>query len=181
MGVLQQTFPLSLIYFSLVFLSGVILGSIRVPYLQPLIGARYAELFEMPIMLIIIWQAAQVTVWNLESGQKQPKGSWWKNGLRFMASTPVLVGVLALVWLLAVELGTSVVAQVSWGTGSWWDGIVQYFTGRDVVAGPVFGMVLLAYAAMPCIAWLVQTQEDTDKLLWDFDESLAEQEDYCSR
>ncbi|KIW25243.1 uncharacterized protein PV07_08437 [Cladophialophora immunda] len=193
MGVLQQTLPLSLIYFSLVFLSGLILGSIRVPYLQPLLGARYAELFEMPIMLIVIWQAAQVTVWNLDSASAAPAGSkrplasmstskW--SLLKFLTSpppTPLMIGALALVWLLAVELAVSVVAQMSLHGGSWWDGVYLYVAGRDVVAGPVYATALLAYAVMPWVAWLSQTQEDTDKLLWDFDETQAEQEDYCSR
>ncbi|KIX96517.1 uncharacterized protein Z520_07783 [Fonsecaea multimorphosa CBS 102226] len=194
MGVLQQTLPLSLVYFSLVSLSGLILGSIRVPYLQPLVGARYAELFEMPIMLMVIWQAAQVTVWNLDaSGSKRPlastssvsAGKW--SLLRFLTSPPptaLLIGALALVWLLAVELAVSIVAQISLhhSDGSWAWASLFVVAGRDVVAGPVYAMALLAYAVMPWIAYLVQAQQpDADKLMWDFDEKQAEQEDYCSR
>ncbi|OAP54748.1 hypothetical protein AYL99_11196 [Fonsecaea erecta] len=163
MGVLQQTLPLSLLYFSLVFTSGLILDSVRVPYLQPLLGARYAELFEMPIVLVVTWQAAQVTVWNLDGGagtsSGEPKRRWPP------PPTPLLVGALALVWLLAAELALSVVVATA------------------APEPPVYTMVaLLAYAVMPWIAWLVQTQrDDADKLLWDFDETQAEQEDYCSR
>ncbi|OAL36642.1 hypothetical protein AYO20_03974 [Fonsecaea nubica] len=212
MGVLQQTLPLSLVYFSLVALSGLILGSIRVPYLHPLLGARYAELVEMPIMLMVVWQAAQVTVWNLESSspssadpQTRP-ATTAKNGggggvdnkslttklLGLLTSPPptaLLVGALALVWLLAAELAGSVVGHLVSSrapqTGFWWswgDGVDMYIAGRDVVSSaPVYAMVLLAYAVMPWIAWRAQAREDADKLLWEFDAAQTGEEDYCSR
>lgn len=38
------------VYFARVFATGFVLGSIRVPFLVPRLGVRYAELIEMPIM-----------------------------------------------------------------------------------------------------------------------------------
>lgn len=46
---------LSLLYFTLVFGAGFILGPLRVLFLEPRLGTRNAELLEMPIMLVVIW------------------------------------------------------------------------------------------------------------------------------
>ena len=50
--------PASLTYASLVFAGGFVCGMIRVPILLPLIGVRYAELVEMPIMAFILCYVA---------------------------------------------------------------------------------------------------------------------------
>jgi len=83
---LHEPIRLSLLYFSLVFAAGCVIGSIRVPFVQPVLGVRYAELLEMPIMAVVIWQAAQYTLWQLEGASEK------RGGL----TTPMLVGGLAL-------------------------------------------------------------------------------------
>jgi hypothetical protein len=134
---LHQPIRLSLLYFSLVFGAGFLIGSIRVPFLQPVLGVRYAELLEMPIMVVVIWQAAQLTVSQLEGCNEKRA---------FM--TPMLVGVFALAWLVVMELGASAILQ-----GGWWSGFRVVFVQRDPVSGPVYALALLAYAIMPWYIW----------------------------
>ena len=52
----------ALLYFALVMGTGFALGSLRVPLLVPRIGERYAELIEMPLMLLAIFLAARHVV-----------------------------------------------------------------------------------------------------------------------
>ena len=53
----------ALIYFAMVFGAGFVLGPIRVLWLVPKLGGqhaeRYAELMEVPIMLVVIWLVAR--------------------------------------------------------------------------------------------------------------------------
>ncbi|GAB4379704.1 MAG: hypothetical protein Kow00121_34360 [Elainellaceae cyanobacterium] len=43
----------AVLYFTLVFGTGFILGVIRVLWVVPYLGTRWAELLEMPIMLVV--------------------------------------------------------------------------------------------------------------------------------
>lgn len=45
----MQIFKSGVAYFGLVFGAGFLLGCIRVPFLVPRLGARVAELLEMPV------------------------------------------------------------------------------------------------------------------------------------
>lgn len=55
-------------YFGIVFGAGFVLGSVRVPFLVPRVGARMAELAEMPFMLLAIVLAAGYIVRRFGSG-----------------------------------------------------------------------------------------------------------------
>ena|ERR1700742_3680172 len=169
----KQILPLSILYFTLVFLFGLILDSIRLPYLQPLVGVRIAEILEMPLILFVIWHAAQITVWNLES-RKDTKAlpRWW-------FAIPLVIGVLALVWLAVVEVGIMAVLYDNW----LWDALHMYIWEKDKVTGSVSGIALLAFTIMPWVVWTLngQVSEDEDKLILDFDEVKTEDEDYCTR
>ena len=84
-------------YFALVLGAGFVLGSVRVPLLVPRLGARWAELIEMPVMLIVIVLAAR---WVVAHFALPP------------ATGPRLAtGLLALVLLVAAELGLAVLIQ----------------------------------------------------------------------
>ena len=50
------------VYFAIVFGVGFILGAIRTLWVVPRVGARNAELMEMPIMLVVTILAARWTV-----------------------------------------------------------------------------------------------------------------------
>ena len=141
----SEIIHLSLVYFSLVFAGGFVLGSIRVPFVQPALGVRYAELLETPIMIFVIWQSAQFTTRQMEGGRKG----------RAAFITPILIGVLAFVWLVAVEITVTAILK-----GGWRNGLQNYVGSRDPVAGPVYGMALLAYALMPWYIWYRQAQDD---------------------
>ena len=49
-------------YFALVFGAGFVLGMVRVPFLVPRLGERWAELVEMPIMAAVIFLAAELAL-----------------------------------------------------------------------------------------------------------------------
>ena len=49
-------------YFALVLGTGFVLGTIRVPFLVPGLGERYAELLEMPILLVVVVMATRYVV-----------------------------------------------------------------------------------------------------------------------
>jgi type II secretory pathway component PulF len=52
----------ALLYFALVLGTGFVLGTIRVPFLVPRLGERYAELLEMPFLFVAIVLAARFIV-----------------------------------------------------------------------------------------------------------------------
>jgi hypothetical protein len=94
-----------------------------------MLGERAAELIEAPFMLVAIVLVARRVVARRARD----------------ASTLALlaIGALALVLLLSVEF--SVVIRLRGMT------LDAYFAGRDSVAGGVYGLLLLVYAAMPLI------------------------------
>jgi hypothetical protein len=122
-----QVVKAGLLYFAWVFGAGFVLGSVRVPWLVPLLGVRTAELVEMPLMLCVIVIAARWTV-------------------RRFALPPSRVarlgtGLLALALLLLAEL-----SLVMWLQGLT---LTNYLASRDPVSGSVYAAMLLVFAAMP--------------------------------
>jgi hypothetical protein len=61
----MQTLKAGLLYFTLVFGAGFVLGPIRILWLVPRVGPRTAELMEAPIMLAVIIFAARWVVRRL--------------------------------------------------------------------------------------------------------------------
>jgi hypothetical protein len=137
----SEILHLSLLYFLVAFAGGFVLGSIRVPFVQPALGVRYAELLETPFMMFVIYQSARVITRQMEGYHKG----------RATFITPILIGVLALVWLVVMEITTTAILN-----GGWRNGVHIYVAGRDPVAGPVYGMTVLAYALMPWYIWYRQ-------------------------
>ena len=118
-----------LVYFALVFSVGFILGVIRVLWLVPQVGDRTAELFEAPLMLTAIYFSARFVTQRFEASRRV---AYFYSGL------------VALLLLLVVEFSVVLVLQ---GTT-----FREYFSERDPVAGVVYGVMLVIFAAMP---WLV--------------------------
>ena len=125
----SKTFRGAIAYFALVFGTGFLLGSVRVPFIVPRIGERYAELAEMPLMLIAIFFAARHVV--RKYGQKIDAG-----GL-------IAMGVIALLLLVGSELLLTVLLAGR--------EVIEYIASRDKVSGSVYLAMLFLFAAMP---WL---------------------------
>jgi hypothetical protein len=118
----------AVVYFALVFGTGFALGLFRVPFLVPRIGERYAELLEMPFMLVAIVLAARLVV----------------RRYRLTRAASLVVGAAALVLLLGAE----------WLAGVWLQGrsFADYVAHRDPVSGTAYAWMLLIFALMPWIA-----------------------------
>lgn len=114
------------VYFALVFGVGFGLGVIRVLLLEPVLGQRWAELAEMPLMLVAITLSARFVVQRFPAGRR---------------ASYLVSGGVALLLLIVVEL--TVVVSIRGSTLS------QYFAERDPLAGAVYGVMLVIFAAMP--------------------------------
>ena len=114
----------AVVYFALIFGMGFVLGPIRILFLVPRFGVRVAELMEAPIMLIAILLAAK----------------WLVRKFQLTAHT-LVVGFLALGLMIAFEF-----TLVLWLRGLT---LSEYFRERDPVAGVVYYLMLLVFAAMP--------------------------------
>lgn len=119
-----------LAYFGLVFGTGFVLGSIRVPFLVPRLGVRWAELLEAPFMAAATYIAADFVVRRFQ--------------VPHSATHRVAVGLLALSVLVCAELLLAALLQRFTPA--------EYIASRDPVSGPVYFALLGLFAAMP---WLL--------------------------
>ena len=124
-------------YFGLVFGAGFLLGCIRVPFLVPHLGARVAELLEMPVQFVVIVFAARFIVRRFSV----PLDTFIRLGVGFVA----LGLAIAAEFLLALVLAERSVAE--------------YLASRDPVSGSVYLVMLLVFALLPLILARM-------KLLW---------------
>jgi hypothetical protein len=125
----MRSFKPAVLYFVLVLGTGFVLGVIRVPFLVPRLGERYAELLEMPFMLVAIVLAARHVVRRLAL----PAGMSVRLKVGFMA---LALSVLAELLLATVLQGRS---------------LGQFIASRDPVSGSVYLAMLLLFALMPWI------------------------------
>jgi hypothetical protein len=116
------------VYFALVFGAGFLLGTVRVLALEPRLGQR-AELIEAPLMLVAIIVSARFVVRRFPASRR---------------AEYIISGGVALLLLVLVEF--SVVLGIR-GLS-----LREYFAERDPVAGSVYAVMLLIFAAMP---WLL--------------------------
>ena len=114
----------AVVYFALVFGAGFVLGPIRILFTVPRFGVRLAELMEFPVMLVVIVLTSR---WLVRKFQ--------------LAAHVWLVGFLALGLMIAFEF-----TLVLWLRGLT---LSEYFRERDPVAGVVYYLMLLVFAAMP--------------------------------
>lgn len=117
-------------YFFLVFCAGFVLGIVRVVWLVPTLGTRWAELIEIPLMLGVIVLAAD---WVVRRFDVRGRPGMVRAG----------VGSLALALLLAAEF--TVVLRLRGLSLS------EYFASRDPVSGAAYLFSLILFAAMPAI------------------------------
>jgi hypothetical protein len=117
------------LYFVVVFGVGFVLGAIRTVWLVSRVGARVAELMEMPIMLAVTIVAACWTVLRL--------------AVPMICSARLEMGCIALVLMLIAEFGF-----VLWIRGL---SIKEYFSSRDPVSGAAYYLLLIVFAIMPLL------------------------------
>ena len=122
---------LAVIYFTILFAIGFVLGTLRVILLVPNMGARSAELVEIPVMLVAIYFA----------------GRWI--ALRTASRRQALeVGCLALAILL--------VAEVSLAAILFRKPPMEALFNKDPVSGTAYYLSLVVFAVMPW--WLFDRQ-----------------------
>jgi hypothetical protein len=117
------------LYFGLVLGTGFVLGVIRVPFLVPRIGVRWAELAEMPVMGVAIFLYAGFVLRRFPEIQ--------------VPGRALVFGFLALALSVFAELGLAVVLQSQ--------PLTEYIASRDKVSGSVYLLLLLVFALMPRI------------------------------
>ena len=123
----MQVVQAGVLYFTLVFGAGFVLGTIRTLWVVPRLGTRTAELMEMPIMLAVTIVAARWTVLRLS--------------VPIIWSARLGMGCIALVLMLIVEFGF-----VLWIRSL---SIKEYFATRDPVSGAAYYLLLVVFAIMP--------------------------------
>jgi hypothetical protein len=102
---------------------------VRVPFLVPRLGERYAELLEMPFMFVAIVLAARYVVRRFD--------------LPASLSVRLQVGFTALAMSVLAELLLATVLQGR--------SLAQFIASRDPVSGSVYLAMLLLFALMPSI------------------------------
>ena len=122
----------SLAYAAVVFGVGFALGSIRVFFIVPRVGVRWAEILEAPLMLLASFLAARwvARLWG-----------------PFGRAQCLLIGVFALAFMLLAEAGFVLARGLT---------IPGYISSRDPVSGMVYLLALAAFAAMPLLVGLGQ-------------------------
>ena len=126
---MSKTIQAAFVYFAIVLGTGFVMGTIRVPFLVPRIGERWAELAEMPIMATVIYLAAGFIL------RRFPEVASPRRALA--------AGILALALSVATELALATVLQDKT--------LAEFIASRDKVSGSVYIALLLAFSVMPKI------------------------------
>jgi len=119
----------SLVYFALTFGAGFVLGPLRILFLVPRVGARTAELIEMPVMIGITWLAAR---WVTRTFSVPPE-----RGPRL--SMGVMTGTLLLLTEFTFVLPLRGLT------------LEEYFATRDPVSGGAYYAAVLLLMLMPLL------------------------------
>jgi hypothetical protein len=117
-------------YFAVAFGAGFCMALVRIPFLEPRLGARWAELIEMPFMLAVISFGAR---WIVRRFAVPPA-----------APSRLGVGFVGLALMLAAEFG--LVLPLRGMT------IERYFASRDPVSATAYYLLLALFAFLP---WLL--------------------------
>jgi hypothetical protein len=117
------------VYFAVVFAAGFALGVIRTLLVVPRVGARAAELGEIPVMLVVSYLAAR---WVIRRRKVSPA-----------ASARLTMGLLALCLLVAAELALTLPVRGQTLTG--------YLASRDPVSGAAYAASLGIFALLPLL------------------------------
>jgi hypothetical protein len=122
-----RTICAGFVYFAIVLGTGFVIGVVRVPFLVPRIGERWAELAEMPVLGVTIFLAAGYIL------RRFPE--------IHLPSRALVAGFLALALSVFAELGLAVLLQSQT--------LAEYLGSRDKVSGSVYLAMLVVFAVMP--------------------------------
>lgn len=117
------------VYFACVFGAGFALGAVRVPLLEPMIGARSAQLLELPLMVAVIVLSAR---WLVRRDREGIDRRGWLGA-----------GALAAAGVLVADLGVGTVLR---GMTAW-----EVIAGRDLFAGLAYYAAITAFALAPVV------------------------------
>ena len=117
-----------LAYFAIVFAAGFAFALVRIPLLAPVLGMRFAELLEMPLMLVVILLAAQFV------------------NSRFALSESVAGRIGCGLVRLLLMVGGEAAVLLARGLP-----IASYVATRDPVSGGVYLVMLGVFALMPLL------------------------------
>jgi hypothetical protein len=111
----------------MVLAAGFLLGTVRIPFVVPRLGERWAELAEMPIMAIVIFVSAGFVLRRFPAVQTRGRS--------------LVVGFMALALVVGAELALAVAMQSQ--------SLSQFIASRDKVSGSVYLAMLVVFALMP--------------------------------
>lgn len=149
----------------MIFGAGLILGAIRVPFIQPILGKLYTVLIETPLMMLFIWRSARAIVSHLSPYTDCGAGPM-----------SLFIGVVALLWMMIIEISVVTLPEVSW-----WAGIRRWLRACDAFAGSIYNPVLLTFSIMPWVVWRRYEHTAKDfKLDFIVDDNVGDGDEYCS-
>lgn len=125
----MKILKLGFLYYLLVFAAGFVLGACRVIFIVPILGVRWAELLELPLILSVSYLSAKFLISRFEIGSN------FFNRLK--------MGVIALAFLLFTEF--TFVLKVQGIT------LQQYFVSRDPVSSGAYFISLIIFALIPAL------------------------------
>ncbi len=125
------------LYVLVVFAIAFVIGSVRVLWVAPRLGAFVAVLLESPLVLAASWGSARWSIRRLEVA----------NALRIRAA----MGTTAFVTLMLVEYGVAV-----WAFGA---SQADYLAQLRTPPGADGLLTRLCFAAIPCVQTLVRRRE----------------------
>ena len=125
----MRAFKASVLYYAAVFGVGFVLGTIRVLLVVPMLGVRWAELLEAPLMLAASFFFARLVVRRFGP---------------FAAGRRMAIGLFALVLMVGTELVLALLVQGQT--------LAQYVASRDPVSGAAYLLSLAAFTLMPLLA-----------------------------
>jgi len=131
---IHTTLSLATRYSFLVFAAGALCGIIRVPFLEPILGKRLAQLVEMPVMFFAIKYSAKFLLRLLSVRGKEAK--------KESTNDLVIIGSIALLEMLILEFVLAAFLRGSYSFSA-------FFREMDAVAGPVYIAMLAVFAFMP--------------------------------
>jgi type IV secretory pathway TrbD component len=126
---LYRTLKAGVLYFAIVFSAGFILGTIRILWIVPRLGARAAELLESPFMVVISFAAARTIIRRM--------------AFSFVIPQRLTMGAIAVTLMLVAEF-----TAVLWLRGLT---LAQYLATRDPVSGSVYYFALFLFAIAPAL------------------------------